>query len=87
MSRVPYIILAALVQIFSVFANDFPIVHTNLGDIRGNVAKTFLDKRDFYSFRGIRYAQPPVGELRFKVSMEQICCKDLFLSIAISRHL
>lgn len=47
--------------------NETPIVSTDLGQIRGNVLESRLGNL-FYSFRGIRYAQPPVNELRFEVS-------------------
>lgn len=46
-----------------------PIVKTNSGDIQGSVATSFQDRRTYYSFRGIPYAQPPIGPLRFKVSV------------------
>jgi len=38
-----------------------------LGQVRGSKMSSF-NHREFLSFRGIPYAQPPVGELRFKVS-------------------
>lgn len=38
------------------------------GSIRG-VRETSLRKQvDFYAFRGIPFAKPPLGELRFKVN-------------------
>ena len=37
-----------------------------LGRVRGSRMSSF-NGREFLSFRGIPYAQPPVGELRFKV--------------------
>lgn len=48
--------------------NDSIIVKTKSGEIEGIAEHTILDRREFYSFRGIPYAQPPIGELRFKVS-------------------
>lgn len=36
-----------------------PVIHTNLGDIRG------IQENDVYQFRNIPYAKPPVGNLRF----------------------
>lgn len=45
-----------------------PLVQTAQGLIRGNFLNTFTGTR-FYSFRGIRYAEPPTGENRFKVKV------------------
>ena len=42
-----------------------PKVSTSLGEIQGSLLETILGK-PIYSFRGIRYAKPPVGELRFQ---------------------
>lgn len=44
-----------------------PVVITGLGHVRGSVLRSRLGEL-FYAFRGIRYAKPPVGDLRFKVS-------------------
>ncbi|XP_013102237.2 juvenile hormone esterase [Stomoxys calcitrans] len=41
------------------------VITTALGKIRGTLL-TSQRGRNFYAFRGIRYAKPPVGELRFK---------------------
>ncbi|CAD7085435.1 unnamed protein product [Hermetia illucens] len=47
--------------------ND-PIVTTSLGKIRGACLKSSTGK-DFYAFRGMHYAKPPVNELRFKAPL------------------
>lgn len=47
-------------------ATKEPLVTLTLGKIRGSTLTTRLGKTIF-SFRGIRYAKPPVEELRFKV--------------------
>lgn len=44
-----------------------PVVITGLGKIEGSVMRSRLGAL-FYAFRGIRYAAPPIGDLRFKVS-------------------
>lgn len=41
------------------------VITTALGKIRGTVLPSQLG-RNFYAFRGIPYAKPPVGNLRFK---------------------
>nr|AJP62562.1 carboxylesterase [Oxya chinensis] len=42
-----------------------PVVTTPLGSLRGSVIASRTGK-PIYSFRGVRFAQPPVGNLRFK---------------------
>ncbi|GLG98111.1 Esterase E4 [Gryllus bimaculatus] len=49
----------------SVGAQDEPIVKVEQGQLRGREATSVLGER-YYSFQGIPYAKPPVGELRFK---------------------
>ncbi|XP_049775871.1 esterase E4-like [Schistocerca cancellata] len=49
----------------STSASEFPEVQTPLGRLRGSILQS-LDGKSIFSFRGVRYAQPPVGELRFK---------------------
>lgn len=47
-------------------AHDDPIVETKLGKVRGLALHSVVGD-DFLAFKGIPYAKPPVGELRFKV--------------------
>ena len=49
-------------------ASDCPVIKTTLGNIAGIRQHTVLGNGSFCSYRGIRYAEAPVGELRFKVS-------------------
>lgn len=42
------------------------IVETTYGPVFGSKRTSILGD-DFYSFRGIPYAKPPLGDLRFKV--------------------
>ncbi|KAF5276537.1 hypothetical protein FQR65_LT03967 [Abscondita terminalis] len=42
-----------------------PIIKTNQGDLRGKLCADHYGK-PYYSFQGIPYAQPPLGDLRFK---------------------
>ena len=45
------------------------IFNTSLGAIRGVFSKS-MKGRKFLSFKGVPYAVPPLGNLRFKVSYE-----------------
>lgn len=58
-----------LVVIFVNFieCNNRKIIETNNGQVRGIQEATLLENINYYSFRGIPYAKPPIDELRFKV--------------------
>lgn len=47
--------------------SDCPVISTKLGDISGIRQHTVFGNGTFCSYRGIRYAEPPIGKLRFKV--------------------
>ena len=47
---------------------DAPIVKTVSGQVKGSLMNTRLGKI-IYSFRGIYYAEAPIGEKRFKVDL------------------
>lgn len=46
---------------------EFRVVKTNYGPVRGALNITLLDNRHYYSYKGIPFAKPPLGHLRFKV--------------------
>ena len=76
---------AALLVLFglsaSALASEEVVVKTSKGEVRG--VRVDSDKGFYYySFRGIRYAQPPVKELRFKV-----CYIYIFLCVAYQTFL
>lgn len=47
---------------------SIPIVTVKQGKLKGAVIQNILGSSSYYAFRGIPFATPPVGELRFKVS-------------------
>lgn len=49
------------------------LVETTYGPVRGAKLKTHTGK-DIFTFRGIPYAKPPLGSLRFKVSSAYYFC-------------
>lgn len=49
---------------------EFRTVVTANGAIRGQKAATLYEKRAYYSFKGIPYAKPPIGPLRFRVNTD-----------------
>lgn len=47
--------------------DDYKIVNTKYGDVRGKFLKTLFDDGKYFAFQGIPYAKSPINELRFKV--------------------
>ena len=45
------------------------IVEVSQGKLQGKESKSILNGNTYYSFLGIPYAKPPIGDLRFKVSL------------------
>jgi carboxylesterase type B len=55
-----------------------PIVTIQDGQVKGKTAENYLGGA-YYSFLGIPYGKPPVGELRFKVRFVFVkFCKKMF---------
>ncbi|XP_043257762.1 juvenile hormone esterase-like [Colletes gigas] len=50
--------------------NFTQVVQTDKGPIRGVIFKTIFNKKEYSAFISIPYAQPPVGDLRFKPPVE-----------------
>lgn len=48
---------------------EIETVSTYNGRLRGRLHRTFFDNKQYYAFKGIPYAKPPLQELRFKVSL------------------
>ncbi|XP_076248655.1 uncharacterized protein LOC143188333 [Calliopsis andreniformis] len=46
------------------------VVETHKGYVQGRIFETIWHSQSFSAFQGIPYAKPPVGDLRFKVSMK-----------------
>lgn len=67
--------LLAIGPIFTSSQNN-PIVTTPLGSIQG-IVQTSRKGIEFLSFRGIRYAEPPIGGNRFQVSRENFSMAKL----------
>ena len=55
-----------------------PLVTTKFGAVRGFLDKA-VDGREFFAFKGIPFAEPPVGKLRFKVGLAEI----IFLLVVV----
>lgn len=56
-----------------------PVVRVEEGELKGKVETD--GEKTFYSFMGIPYAKPPLGDLRFKVYRLQDCVQYKILKL------
>lgn len=42
--------------------------------LKGLIESSFYSKKKYVEFRGLRYAKPPIGDLRFKVGKNKLNC-------------
>lgn len=63
------IILVVSILATAVAVDDvkYKVTNTNYGPVKGMKLLSKYDGKEFYSYRGIPYAKPPVGELRYRV--------------------
>ncbi|XP_055308325.1 esterase B1-like [Sitodiplosis mosellana] len=60
-----FVILSFSVVI-GISTEQYKIVETQNGPVRGVLETTILKKVSYYSFKGIPFAKPPIGDLRLK---------------------
>ncbi|KAM3960291.1 esterase E4 [Aphomia sociella] len=56
----------ALIVLVEVAANETVEIQLRQRKLSGQIEKTFFKKQNYFAFKGIPYAAPPTGELRFK---------------------
>lgn len=77
-----YLIATVLICVLNeTIADQYKIVETFNGKIRGIQKLTFLNKIPFYSFKGIPYAKSPTGDLRFKVRLKKNLLKYFHFNV------
>lgn len=78
MAEIRSIFITLLAILSLVAANDeYKIIQTEYGAIRGKLLSTIYDAKPYYSYRGIPYAKPPLKEFRFKVCERNIVFHSL----------
>lgn len=75
------ITILTLILVFTSSVFSSLIVNTNGGKIRGFESNSILDGKKYYSFLGIPYAKPPLGDLRFQVIFFDLLFRFIFLKI------
>lgn len=62
-----------------------PVLKTVYGEVRGHYMTT-IKGRNVASFEGIPFAEPPVGDLRFAVSIEEWCYIEIFDEVSYNMY-
>lgn len=66
-----YALLIAGIALLTITASGYvpkcPVINTKYGTVVGS-NELSRNNRSYMSFKGIPYAKPPIGDLRFKVS-------------------
>lgn len=68
-TQILWILVFICIDIASASHDDYKTIETKNGLVRGKRGTTLFDHISYYSFKGIPYAKPPIGTLRFKVNM------------------
>ncbi|XP_076649643.1 cholinesterase-like [Halictus rubicundus] len=66
MGRVAEVALVVLLSLTQCLGEETEVVETTSGPVKGIVKKTIWHGISYNAFLGIPYAEPPLGELRFK---------------------
>lgn len=78
-----YVIISLPIIFSLVIGNElteeFRVVQTNYGPVQGALNVTLFDNKRYYSFRGIPFAKPPLGQLRFKVMLIWLMSSNIIL--------
>lgn len=64
--RVALFLLLFIVDVTTANSGSAPIVEIRHGKLKGSVLKSY-NGRDYHAFKGVPYAKPTSGLLRFKV--------------------
>lgn len=67
LAQIYLVFIALFCVVNNIAAEEYKIIETENGQVRGLRKTTLLNGILFYSFKGIPYAKPPIGDLRFKV--------------------
>lgn len=78
MCRYSGIIVLICLAFDAIDGNNVKVIRTDNGLVRGQREKTLLKNQDYYAFKGIPFAKPPIGDLRFKVFSSQILTTFFF---------
>lgn len=64
-------------EIYSKYFNVLVEAQTSLGPVKG-LKQSSSYGYEYIEYRGIPYGKPPVGDLRFRVSIHHYCIRFMF---------
>lgn len=67
------VLFATLNDVCGNETGSYKTIQTHSGAIRGVKQYTLFRNVSYYSFRGVPYAEKPIGNLRFKVRRACVC--------------
>lgn len=64
------VVILLNIQYFSGYCDEVsdPVVTIEQGSLKGKI-QSGVNGQKYYSYQGIPYAEPPIGELRFQVKI------------------
>lgn len=69
-NRIFALVLCSIILCNEIYSTQLPdVIETTSGLVRGNVLQTPFSNTTFRAYRGIPYAEAPIGKRRFKVDI------------------
>ncbi|CAG9764604.1 unnamed protein product [Ceutorhynchus assimilis] len=68
----PLVLLLVVIKYTSAFEDSNPVVSMSSGEVQGILGRTVNRYVEYYSFKGIPFAEKPIGKLRFEPPVKNL---------------
>lgn len=79
MCRYSGIVMLICLAVDTIAGSKVKVIRTDNGLVRGLRETTLFKNQEYYAFKGIPFAKPPIGDLRFKVYLTRKYQQFLFV--------